>query len=132
MPMLDPGFIAMDPMLADRFEVIRRAEVISDKGRSVVTTTNLGRKVGTVTIAKPDQLVRNTDGQLQPRTIHIVTRFALQGELEAAQPDQVVWRGGTYTVKQLQPYPHFGRGFFQVTAESMVAVDQPVEGPSGN
>ena len=80
MPMLDAGFIAMDPMVTDVFSVVRRTVSVDSHGRaSVPAPQTIANCYGTVTIDKPDELVRTEAGEMIPRTIIVVTRQQLRG-----------------------------------------------------
>lgn len=126
MAMLDPGFMAMDPMLSVTFNVTRRAVAADAHGRPSITPTTLTGLRGTITIAKPDKLDRADDAEMAPRTITIVSRNQLHSVATGSHPDIVTWRGTDYTVIDCQPYPHFGRGFYQATAEAMNATDAAI------
>ena len=61
MPMLDVGWVAMDPMFADGFEVIRRKETINQWGESTIQESKMGTKYGTVTQTEPQGFERKDD-----------------------------------------------------------------------
>jgi hypothetical protein len=131
MPMLDPGFVAMDPMVADRMLLTRRTVQVDDKGRAQVPRpASVCYFWGTVTMADPGKLDRSEDAQDEPRVISIVTRRQLRGSGDVGpdgqHPDVVSWRGTDYTVDEVQPYPQFGQGFYQVTARAMAARVAPI------
>ena len=58
MPMLDVGWVAMDPMFADGFEVIRRKETINQWGESMIQESKMGTKYGVVTQTEPQGFER--------------------------------------------------------------------------
>jgi hypothetical protein len=124
MPMLEVGFIAMDPMVASPFEVLRRAETVDAKGRASIPEVSLGKKWGSVMVIDPAKLDRGEDGAMVPRNISVISRNQLVPLSQGFQPDIVVWRGTRYTVTECTPHPQFGRGFYQAKCESMNATDK--------
>lgn len=125
MPQLDVSFVVSDPMLADRFTVIRRAEVIGEDGRVTTTETTHPNQIGVVTQQDPSDLMRRDDGQFVPRSIFIASRFAFRNAATGVQPDVIIWAGNRFEVKQAYNYSRFGRGLFECVAVSTDAMDQP-------
>lgn len=127
MPLLDVSWVCADPMLADTFDVKRRAETVNAWGESTLAVTTVASAVaGVVTQADPQQLMRRDDGSMGQRGISIVTPYHLRGMSPAHQPDIVTWAGEDYTVTRCEPYHRFGSGFFQAIAEIMSAQTQPL------
>ena len=122
---LDVSEILVDPMLTDTFTVNRRTETISSKGRSVTTPTVIENVVGVVCAAHGNDLKRLDDSQLMGRHISIVTKFRLIGPAPGFQADTIIWKGDTFVVQSLDPYPQYGEGFVQAIAGSMDMTDQP-------
>lgn len=102
----------------DSFDVVKRTTTLV-KGRTVVSPTTITGVKGVVTNASPNDLERLPDVQRMDHHISIVTEYVLQGALAGRQPDLVVWRGNTYQVNSVDPYPQFGPGFYQVLAGSV-------------
>ena len=123
MPFLDVTDITLDPDFADRFTVIRRAEVVDNYGRPTITEQLFANVVGVVTVGAPNDLDRREDYQNFTRSLTVVTRFAVQGVITGFQPDIIQWRGTRHLVKHVAPYPQFGRGFYQVECSSMANTD---------
>lgn len=128
MPTLDVSEVLTDPMLAEKVTVIRRVQAISDKGRTVVTPTEHKNVVAVVTAAHPNDLERLDDNQRTGRHLSVITKFALRATSPGYQPDIVVWRGDSYLVKALDPYPQYGAGFVQAIVGSLDSQDRPVPG----
>lgn len=126
MAQLDMSDGIIDPLFLSKFDVLRRAEVVGTNGRNVLTTTTLKDKVGVITVASSSDLKRYPDLQITNRSIVVVTKFALQGEIVGFQPDLVVWAGSHYLVRAIDPYPQYGSGFYQVIAESINFVDPKI------
>lgn len=127
MPSLDVSFILNGADIADTFHVRRRQETIGTNGRVSLNETRYNNVIGVVTIGSPNDLDRGEDKQYFTRSLSIVTKFSLRGETDGYQPDVVEWRGSNYVVKHIDPYPHFGAGFYQVECESMDKVDPAVD-----
>lgn len=126
MPFIDVSDIVTDPDFADRFSVIRRAQTVDGYGRASIAETQTDNVLGVVTMGSPNDLDRREDYQNFTRSITVVTRFALQGVVTGYQPDIILWRGTRHLVKVCQPYPQFGRGFYQAECSSMANTDAPV------
>lgn len=123
MALLNMSEVLLDPLLTSKFHVERRSEVISDKGRAVITPQIISNVVGVVTAANPNDLERLDGYEITQRAITIVTKFRLQGEVTSKQPDVIQWKGSRYIVKIVDYYPQFGNGFIQADCVSMDMVD---------
>jgi len=133
MPTLDVND-AFDPSFMDTITVVRRVQVLSNKGR--VTTKETARTVAAVVVsATPDDLQRLPDYEMMEKAIRVTSpQFRLQGivmdELgNKTLPDQILWHGSMYVVHSLEDYSNYGRGFTSVIAISMTQPDPPVMGP---
>lgn len=124
MPQLDVSFMTTDPMLADTFEVVRRPETIVD-GRTVTTPQSQGYQTGVVTQQDPAELMKREDGQFVPRRIFIATMFQIYPAVEGFQPDEILWNGTRYEVTEVLPYSRYGRGVYEVIAETRKAMNNP-------
>jgi hypothetical protein len=136
MPQLDVSFLTTDPMLADRFNVIRRLDVVGANGRTTPTVDEVFTDVvGVVTQQDPADLLRREDGQAVPRSIFVASMFEIRGSSVSDgvqyQPDLIEWDGSKYVVRQVFPYSRFGGGTFEVVAEIMVAVNAADTGRGG-
>lgn len=114
--------------MMDVFDVVRRPEVIDAHGRSTVPSPETFDDVsGVVNAASKNDLERLEESDRMGRNISVVTPFALRGPAKNGsatyKPDLVVWQGGTYVVKALDPYPQFGPGFVQAICGSISVVD---------
>lgn len=124
MPQLDVSFMTTDPMLADRFEVVRRRETIVD-GRTTVTPVSLGMQTGVVTQESPSEIMKREDAQLVPRHIFVATMFQVYPAVEGYQPDEIVWNGTRYEAISVLPYSKYGRGVYEIIAEARKAMNNP-------
>lgn len=124
---LDMSDLMNDAELMDRFTVKRRAETVDPaSGLSGSTPTTFKGVLGTVCAASRNDLERLDDADRMGRNISIVTSFQLRGPSKDAagqiyKPDIVIWRGSSYVVKLLDPYPQ--SGFVQAVAGSVGVVD---------
>ena len=123
MPLIDVSEVLVDPDLASRFTVIRRAETVGSNGRSATTDTSFPNIVGVITMQSASELIRRDDGDMITRKISIVTPFRLRSAADGHKPDQVVLDGITYTITEILPYHRFGAGFVEALAVSMNATD---------
>jgi hypothetical protein len=127
MALLDVTQILTDPDLTDRFSVRRRAESVDSTGFAVETEEFIPNLIGVIVSISPSDLDRQADYQTMSRSITVVSKFALRGEVTGFQPDLVVWRGNNYLVKHIDPYPQFGPGFFQAECSSVDKTDAILE-----
>ena len=123
MPFLDVSELLIDPDLADTFTVNRRTETIGTNGRTTIASKLLRGITGVVTAISPSDLDRADGYQVMTRSISVVTKFRLKGEVTGSQPDIVIWRGDNYVVKHVDNYPQFGHGFIQAECTSMDRTD---------
>lgn len=122
---IDVSDVLLDVDLADSFTVNRRKQTL-DHGRPIIAIeTTFNNVYGIVTAAHPNDLDRLDDSQRMGRNLSVVTQFRLQGPAMGYQPDTVIWKGDTYVVKSVDPYPQFGKGFVQAIVGSMDTLDQP-------
>lgn len=118
MPLLDVGFMTVDPMLADTFDVRRWLAFVGDDGRSDSAPSTLFRNVmGGVTHQDPADLIRTEDGQNIPKRIFIASRFQFMQASATNQPDEIHWNGLCYRVEHSLPYNRYGSGIYEVIAE---------------
>lgn len=120
--------VVLDPYLADKFKVVRRAEVVSDRGRSSTNDQTFANVVGVVCMSEDAEVMRQEFPEMQfsTRVISIVSKFKIQTAVAGYQPDLVVWRGDSYLVRKVSPYPQFGPGFYQSTCSSIDRQDAPI------
>lgn len=126
MPMLDVSDVLLDPDLADTFNVKRRTQVVGTTGRTTEVVTTHSNIVGVVTNASPNDIMRLEDYQSSERYLSIVTQFKLQLPSAGYNADLVTWRGDDYLVKTCEPYPQYGKGFYQAIVASVSMLDQPI------
>jgi galactose-6-phosphate isomerase len=119
MPLLDVSDILTDPDFVEmNLLCLRNAQTVGQDGIAVIaqTTTTFA---GVVTNASGLQLRRTADGEVISGSIFIATRFQLTDGSTGLTAD-IVQRGKgglTYTVRDVAPYPKFGRGFVQAICD---------------
>ena len=124
MPSLDVSDITLAPEFSDRFDVIRRAEAISQTGRSVTTQVTATAQ-GTIYSTGDNSLQRQADYQASKRTITVVTPYRLQMNSPGFQPDWILYRGNQYVVSNIEDFSAFGAGFVVAECSSILADDAP-------
>jgi hypothetical protein len=120
--------VVLDPYLADKFTVTRRAEVVNlANGRSSTNDTVTPNVVGVVTMAEDESLLREQfpEYQYATRILSIVTKFRMQTAVEGYQPDKVTWRGDDYIVIRIDPYPQYGN-LYEAIVSSIDKTDAPI------
>lgn len=116
MPQIDVGReVLLDPMIAgESFQVIRRAETVSERGVSSVAEEVFDPVLGSVVPSGDNSLLREEAFQTQSQSIRVITLFRLRGASgengESYQPDIVVWKGGSYLVRTVDDYSNYGAG----------------------
>ena len=123
MPSLNVTLPLTNPLLSDKFHVVRRTQSIGDNGRLVIAAQTFYNVVGVVTAGGANDLDRGENYEIQSRSINVVTRFPLLGVADDNLPDVVVWRGGLFLLKHIDYYGHFGPGFVQAECESQNKID---------
>lgn len=127
MALLDFADVVTDPDLASGFSVIQRAEVVNvANGRSTTTPTQIDNLVGIITNGAPGTNGRAAEAQMSSRVIGVITQFRLRASSDGVQPDVVLHLGSRFTVKQVDPWTHFGSGFVAATCELEEANSPPV------
>ena len=119
MALLDLSSLLIDPDLVDKFNVERRQEFVDNKGRGGILPTMFYGIIGVVGPISPSELDRRDDYQLMRRSLEVITKFRLQGEVNGYQPDIIYWRGDRYLVRSVDNFPQFGAGFFRVECTSI-------------
>ena len=108
-------------LVMDKFDVVRRTEIVGNNGRVTTTEVTFPGMIGTVGPAGARELDRLHDLDLSKSTLSIVTTFRLQNTSPGRLPDWVVWHGDTYQVMSAQDYTAFGAGFVQAVVQMVDA-----------
>jgi galactose-6-phosphate isomerase len=124
MATLDVSWVPLEAEFADRFDVVRRPETISESGRSS-TTQVTATAFGTVYPTGDNSLVRQADYELGRKTLTVVTPYRLQQAAPGYQPDVVLYRGNQYVVSALEDFSQYGAGFVVAQLSSISAIDAP-------
>lgn len=98
---------AFDPRFLQAVTRVQRVEVIDSYGET--TTTNNSTTIQAV-VTSPAKvgMQRLEDLQTYADTILVTTQSPLNGPTAGGQPDQIVYRGQTYTVVVSNDYAAFG------------------------
>jgi hypothetical protein len=123
MSTLDFSDILFDEELGTTFDVIRRNEVVSEQGRSVVDERTYNGIKGVIVPGDPGNIMRKDDSQMTGNVITVSTVFRLRPAGWGFQPDIVVHEGVRFTVKALKRWTNMGSGFVKAVAESQNAAD---------
>jgi hypothetical protein len=117
--------VVLDPLLAEKFNIVRRAETVDAHGRTVVTPTTTANNIGVIAMNDDIENIRNAFPEMEyaTRVIIVVTKKQLRAAVAGYQPDLVVWRGDNYLVRRVSPYPQFGDGFYEAICTSIDFVD---------
>jgi hypothetical protein len=125
MPDIDVSFVLADPMFASTFDVIRRAEAVGSNGRTAMTPTTIPGVVGVVLPKDPADVVRSEEAAYVDHAIEVHAEFVFKDTTQGFQPDQIIWRGRTYTLHSLSPFSHYGAGYQRVVAVTQKPTDPP-------
>lgn len=124
-PMIDMRPALTNPYTLDKFNVIRRVQLVSNDGEAQVVPTSFQGVRGIVTPSvQQKDLERMSDAQLMSKALTIITIFALRGVSEDAsktnfQPDIVIWNGDAFLVTFIDDYSNYARGFIRAVAFMM-------------
>ena len=113
-------------LLMDTFQVLRRTENVPDTGvAQQPPPTDPISVIGVVGPSSPGDLRRLDDYDIAQKCVTIVTTFRLQGPSPGFMPDQVIWHGNTYVVRDIQDYSAYGGGFVSAIAQMVDALPMP-------
>jgi hypothetical protein len=134
MPTIDVSDLLVDPDLSDTFTVLRRQQVTGSTGTISLTTTTYSCVVGVIGPTGDNSLARQSAFETQGKSIQVLTKFRLQGAVQAGGlsylPDVVQWGGDNFLVVSLSDFSHYGTGFVVADCTSMDLVDQaPLPAP---
>lgn len=133
MPFLDPDLDAFDVEFWDTISVIRRQQVVSNKGRGSTADTRIDGVNAVVCIASGSVLDRIPDYDIAKKYISVTGPFRLQlasgphGNDAAGvtyKNDQVIWAGTTFEVIQLDDDSRYGQGWTEAICSSIDYQDQ--------
>lgn len=125
MTLISVDELLSDPDLMDVFDVVRSVETVDSHGNSTVTPTTYKNQRGAVYPTGNNVLTRLADAQLGLNTITVVTKFKLFLAATGYQADQLVWRGDTYIVKEVNNWNRYGAGFVEAVATSIALTQLP-------
>ena len=128
---------AWDQSFLDDVTVVRQNSVVDQGGWVQVTTRTFSIKA-VVTAASPNDLQRVPEEEYMNKAISVAAiadqnkdgSAVLQGPTDVTLPDELIWHGSKFIVRSVDDYSNYGRGFIQVTAVSIQAVDPPPSNPS--
>ena len=117
--------VVLDPLISDKFNIVRRVETVGSTGRSTTTNTTTNNICGVIDMYSDRELIREQFPEMQYATnvISVICKKKLQTAVTGYQPDNVIWRGDTYVVQKCSPYPQFGSGFYQAVCSSIDLTD---------
>lgn len=128
MPFLDvsDGF---DIDFLDTISVIRRKQLISNKGRGSTQDTTTASVAAVVCPASGSVLDRLPDYDVSKKYISVVTKFRLQLAAQVGsdtyKPDLVQWGGDSFIVEVLDDASRYGAGFVEAICSSIDYTDAP-------
>lgn len=125
MPAIDVSDVLLDPDFCEPLTIIRRAQTVSNKGRSTSTEVTIDPAPVGVVLPQADQpLVRGPDQANLPRLIQVHTPFRLRSASkdpdtgDVYQPDIIIWQGDRFVVNKVQSFSAYGAGFIQADCSS--------------
>jgi galactose-6-phosphate isomerase len=125
MPTLDVSDVVVCEEFADRFDVIRRPEGISQSGRSTVSQVTVPGLYGTIYATGDNSLTRVADFEHGRKTLTICTKYRLQQAAPGYQPDLVLYRGNQFVVTNVKDWSPYGAGFIEAECSSILAIEAP-------
>ena len=106
---LDVSFLTSDTTFADVFVLISRAESVNEWGELVVTQTTTAERGSIQPLATAKNLTDLPQGAVLTDHIKIFARAKMQPR------DLISWCGRAYVVENVEPWAHFGDGFYVAT-----------------
>jgi galactose-6-phosphate isomerase len=131
MPTLDVSD-AFDGSFLDDITVVRQTQIVDQYGWVTVTPRVFSIKA-VVVAASPNDLARLPEEEYMNKAISVAAiadqnsdgSAVLQGPSDLTLPDEIIWHGSRFIVRTVDDYSGYGRGFVNVTAVSIDAVDPP-------
>jgi hypothetical protein len=124
MPLLDVTEILDDPSFSAEpgtVQVVRNVETIDQFGRVQLSPTTIDISSPPystiVTPSKGADLVFMPDVGRVTGAIDVYSTFRLNVETDTTAPDTVVWESKLWTVRTVQDFSPFGRGFVAATCQ---------------
>lgn len=122
---VDVAWVPQCLLFADAFQVVRRAEHVSQFGRAEIAPGGTTIAYGTLYPTGDNSLVRQADYEHSQKTMTIVTKFRLRMSAPGYQPDIVLYRGSSYIVRNVRDYTQWGAGFVEAECTSLDAQPAP-------
>jgi hypothetical protein len=116
MPLLDVSDVILDIDFLDVMTYTRNVQTVNAGGMAINTQTT-NTLYGVVTSDKGDVLTRYAEGEAVNGTILIHTLTKLRNDGAGYDADVITWNGASYTVKTVNDYSRYGRGFICANCE---------------
>lgn len=111
MAQIDVTSVLLGPMFGDWIGLTRKAITVNTGGLATVSDTS-SRIFGVVTNKEGDVLSRLPEGERISGSITIHSKSRLIAGDAQHTADIVTWQKRPYTVKAVNDYSNFGRGFY--------------------
>jgi hypothetical protein len=123
---------AWDESFLDVITVVRQTGIVDQHGWLQVTTRSFTIQA-VVVPASPNDLARLPEEEYMNKSISVAAiadqnadgSAVLQGPSDTTIPDEIIWHGSKFIIRTVDDYSGYGRGFVNVTAVSVNAVDPP-------
>lgn len=130
MPMLDVSAALTNPYTLDHFDVYRRKQIMNDFGEAKTAVQIISGVMGVVYAEGLNNLARRAEAQINPKSIVIISRFAMRGESQTVdktqyQPDIVRCNGNYFLIVRVEDFSNYASGFVKMLATSIDMVDLP-------
>jgi hypothetical protein len=108
--------VLTDPNLLDFFSVVRRATTTDENGMTQFTETVFDSVAGVVNVGAEMEFQKQDDPTTQYTvgSLRIVTMFRITSTRAGFLADEIKWRGMTFQVSGVSPYPQYGLGYYIV------------------
>lgn len=110
MALLDLTELMTDADFVDDFTIVRKAQSVSNTGRTVTTSTNEAA-IGSVQAASGKTLELFPDLARAQGQIEIWTQSRLHAPAEGSAADEIQWDGRRYTVAAVRDWRNWGPGW---------------------
>lgn len=102
--------VLTNPRLLDSFVLVRRVQVVSDKGRARWTTQDIPFR-GVVYPEGANKLDRRPEAQSASKSVTIISRQSTHTAAKGFQADMLKWKGDLYEAISCEDYTHASKGF---------------------
>jgi hypothetical protein len=122
--MMDVTDAILDPQFCEKIMVQRRTQSVGTSGLASQSITLLPA-YGVITQGGMQDYALADDAERSRILITAHLTIPLRGPASGKAPDQLLWKGNTYTVRKALNYSQYGAGFYAAELEMQDLLEDP-------